>query len=608
MVTIAIIDSGINAEHPKLKNYKFKGVSISTRDGKLEIDNDISDSKGHGTAVAGIIYNSRIEADLFIVKVFLQEEMTLEPELLVSALQYIYDNVECEFILMSLGTPVLEDVDALTQICDQLSLRGTQIVSAFDNSGCLSYPACIKSVIGVDSADYIQDKGGYEIIDGDGVVDIRGKGGLHRVCWVEPPYRLMVGTSFTAAIVLTLLIPAYEAGARGKTELLDYLRANARRVISFEKETGKKSTIWRNMESVITYPFNKEIQTLLRYSAQLSYTVRHVCDEPLHGSIGKDIDKLLFGNDEKKRFIENIYEVLEYDDYDTVILGHLNELSILARKNLLEIMLLKCMEKHKRVYAFDNVNQYVDKNILDKAVSENLIFMYPECSVNLPQGRLGRLWVSSKPVIGVFGTSSRQGKFSVQLLLRQIFQEKGYQVGQLGTEPSSLLMGLEMMYPMGYDASVSYRNEQAVILLNEIMHLLERDNPDLIIVGGQSSTVSYEVNHIYDLRFFQWDFIVGTSPDLIILCVNPQDSIEYVRKTIGFLESVGHAKVISLVVFPIKLEQEWYGFSFKNKLLDAEGYEMFRQNFASSFDMPAYRLEKSEIDHMADYIIEYLSE
>jgi len=65
-----------------------------------------------------------------------------------------------------------------------------------------------------------------------------------------------------------------------------------------------------------------------------------------------------------------------------------------------------------------------------------------------------------------------------------------------------LLMGLEMMYPMRYDASVPYRNEQAVILLNEIMHLLERDNPDLIIVGGQSSTVSYEVNHILTLDFF----------------------------------------------------------------------------------------------------------
>lgn len=47
-----------------------------------------------------------------------------------------------------------------------------------------------------------------------------------------------------------------------------------------------------------------------------------------------------------------------------------------------------------------------------------------------------------------------------------------------------MLMGLEMMYPMRYDASVPYRNEQAVILLNEIMHLLERDNPDLILLEG----------------------------------------------------------------------------------------------------------------------------
>ncbi len=38
---------------------------------------------------------------------------------------------------------------------------------------------------------------------------------------------------------------------------------------------------------------------MLRYS-----TVRHGCDELLHGSIGKDIDKLLYGNDKRNRFVE----------------------------------------------------------------------------------------------------------------------------------------------------------------------------------------------------------------------------------------------------------------------------------------------------------------
>ena len=604
MISIAIIDSGVYYEHPKLKEYHFNGVSISEKDGKYVVTDDIIDRAGHGTAVTGILCQAGIEADIYIVKVYMTEEMTVEPEIMMKALEYIYENVQCEFILMSLGTPILDNAAALIDICEKLSERGTQIVSAFDNSGCLSYPACIKSVIGVDSADYIREKGAYEIINGDGVIDIRARGGLQRVCWVEPSYRLVTGTSFAAAHAMVSMVSAYEAGARNKEGLLAYLRSGAKRVIEFDKINGGRKSLF-HIAKAIVYPFNKEIQTVLRYSDQLTYSITHVCDEPLHGCVGKDADKLLFGTGSKKRTIENIYDVFEYDDFDTVIIGHLRELSMITNKPLLKNILEKCLDANKNVYSFDNVNEYHE--MVEAAAAKDLIFSSPVCSMGFPAGRLGRLWVSSKPIIGVFGTSSRQGKFSVQLLLRQIFMEKGYEIAQLGTEPASLIMGMDKIFPLGYDADLPFRNEDAVILLNEMVHEMEMQEPDVVLVGGQSCTIPYDVNHIYDLTFSQWDFIVGTNPDLIVLCVNPQDSQEYISRTIHFLESIGHARVIGLVLFPMQLEQEWYGFSFKSMRLNDDAYNAHREVLEGFFHLPVYRLCKSGITDLCAQIIESLS-
>jgi len=606
MINIAIIDSDVDVNHPKLAHHEFKGVSISLENGEIKINNDISDEVGHGTAIAGIIFNSNLNVNIYMIKIFVTAELTVEPEVLLAALKYVYENVDCQFILMSLGATVLDDIEPLKQICDRITQKGTVIISAFDNLGCLSYPACLKNVIGVDSVDYIKNNDEYEVIEGDGVIDLRAKGGIQRVCWVNPKYRLVTGTSFAAAHALTHIVRAYEEGARGKDEILKHLRTNAKRIVTFNKRMFCDNEMFLNSIKIIAvYPYNKEIQTMVRYSELMPYKITHICDEPLHGCVGNDVDKELFGIRKNERIIESINDIWSCNDFDTVIIGHLEELSLITNTDLLKKVLELCLEHHKNAYSFDDINPY--KEIVATALCKNLIFSSPTCNTQFPIGHLGRLWKSSKPVIGVFGTSSRQGKFSLQLLLRQVFLEKGYQVSQLGTEPSSLLMGLEKMYPMGYHANLPFRNEESVIMLNEIVHQMELQNPDVIIVGGQSCTIPYDVNHIYDLTFSQWDLVMGTNPDLFVLCVNPQDPYEYITRTIHFLECVGHGKVVGLVLFPVQLEQEWHGFAFKNTKLSEEDYNLCRKNISTAIGLPVYALNVCDVNKLVDQIIEILS-
>jgi len=144
-------------------------------------------------------------------------------------------------------------------------------------------------------------------------------------------------------------------------------------------------------------------------------------------------------------------------------------------------------------------------------------------------------------------------------------------------------------------------------MLNEIVHQMELQNPDVIIVGCQSCTIPYDINHIYDLTFSQWDFVMGTNPDLFVLCVNPQDSYEYITRTIHFLESVGHGKVVGLVLFPVQLEQEWHGFAFKNAKLSEEEYKLCRKNISIAIGLPVYALNVCGANKLVDQIIEILS-
>ena len=168
------------------------------------------------------------------------------------------------------------------------------------------------------------------------------------------------------------------------------------------------------------------------------------------------------------------------------------------------------------------------------------------------------LYRISRPVIGVFGTSSRQGKFTLQLKLRELFLERGYSVGQIGTEPSALLYGMDYVFPIGYNASVHIAGFDTIRYLNHIINVLcEKDN-DIILLGSQSGTVPFDTGNLVQYNIPQYEFLLGSQPDIVILCINPFDDFDYIVRTIKFIESSVDCKVLSLVVFPMTIKDDYF--------------------------------------------------
>ena len=84
MAKIVIIDSGVNRKHPKLEGAHIEGIHLWKDDeGNIQVDDDVIDEYGHGTAVANIIYRNCSQNEIVAV-LFFDRDYQTEEELLTS--------------------------------------------------------------------------------------------------------------------------------------------------------------------------------------------------------------------------------------------------------------------------------------------------------------------------------------------------------------------------------------------------------------------------------------------------------------------------------------------------------------------------------------------
>ncbi|ELP5188888.1 DUF1611 domain-containing protein, partial [Clostridium perfringens] len=214
--------------------------------------------------------------------------------------------------------------------------------------------------------------------------------------------------------------------------------------------------------------------------------------------------------------------------------------------NILNYIIENAKKYNKKIYSFQWYDEF---NQLGESLND--IVEIPIISDNqTPKRNLGKLWGISKPVLGVFGTSPKQGKFTLQLKLRKELLKRNYKVGQLGSEPASLLFGFNEVYHFGLNGN-NLHNEAMVSILNQQLKNIDSEDVDLIVVGSQSGTVPTDFRCLEKITIPQLVFLYGTNPDCIILCVNIHDDIDYIERTVKFIESSIDSKVIALVISPI---------------------------------------------------------
>lgn len=574
-IKIVVLDSGVCISHPKLSQYRIKGHNM------IDGSSDIEDYLGHGTAVSGIIKQHVPQSDMFMVKLF-NYDYSIGFEDLYMALKYIDENVAFDILNLSIGITECPEYERLESLCCHLSKKGI-IIAAFDNFGAISYPAAYSCVIGVDSNLCYANPFDYDFIDNE-IINIRAKGGNQRLLWNNPEYMIQSGSSFACAHITGIVAKIIQGKKMGLQDVLYELRQYAKAV--YKSQICKENIPEFEIKKAVCFPYNKEIDTLCRNEPLLNFELVDVYDSRYNFNCGK---KTSFG-----KIIKDIDQLDWNSDFDTVILGHTSSLDNVSKINYYKYVRELCLKNNKNIYQFDffkSQNNIYSPNIL------------PE---HIPPLNYGKLYMIGKPVVAILGTSSHQGKFTLQLALRRELISHGYVVGQLGTEPQSYLFGFDEAFPCGFGTDMNLDEQTAIGYINHLLHKIEIKNPDIILVGGQSGVIPYAMYNLGHNSPYQRELLLASSPDAIILCVNYFDDVEYIQRSIKYIESLIGNKVIALAMFPFVKAFSWSWVSSNMKFAESEALSAKMLVLENETGIKVF--SQLQVGQLYEEMIRYLSE
>ena len=560
---VGVIDSGFNAGRKNM--HVLNGTSFCN--GDAQPDSNYKDMIGHGTACIGVIHSKAPNVEFLPVKIF-ESELITAMDILCKAIYWCVKH-HCHIVNLSLGTLDESDSDILKNACDFAHKHQTFIVAATSNDGQPSIPASFPNVFGV-AGGKVNGKFDY-FYDPHEKIQFVARGDRQRLDWLGGKQIFMGGSSFAAPHIsglIALIIEKY--GGITFNDLTEILQRHSlsqcpelvdsstyamsgmprsRSDVSIRDLNKANTPGW--IEEAVVFPYNKEMHGLVRFRELLPFRITRVADVVGKRTIGKDCGEVIGGAESNLIIQQNLEDCLQYGD--TLVLGYLDEISRIKKRDVLQESLELALKHNKNVYSLSSIANKQYESISKAFEEKHLHYAAPTIDFATYETLTKTYdWrsKSQKPVVGIFGTGPQQGKFTAQLALRKQLQKIGYKVGQLGTEHQSALFDFDFTFPNGYDGhqSIQIPMDLHIPLLNSAMVGIEQSDPDIIIVGGQSGIIPhnfYEKSQSYTLPSLI--LLFGTVPDAYILLVNSIDESEFIQENIRVLESLGKGKVILLV-------------------------------------------------------------
>lgn len=576
---------------------------------------------GHACACAGIILGIVPQCSLISVPVF-DDRLTCSAGLLESAIKWCSDN-RVGLVNLSLGTTSSSVASSLRAVCVSASECDTILVAAEHNLGLESYPASFPEVIGVRGA-AIHQPGGYYYRPGE-TIECIARGDEQRLCWLNGKHVFLSGNSF-AAPHITGLIARWMQDEPGMTlaDVRQKLKENAlpepaegrargRTIVDVSaKQLTDDDLSWINR--AVVYPMNKEMHAMIRFRDLLPFEVVGVADHVGKGMVGKDVGEAIGVDEVGLEVLPRIQNLMNLEA-DTLILGYVDQLGRIQEKDLVDEYVRLAIHNGLNVFSFLPVRPESYADLYELAKEKGVRISYPDVTVEEANHALqypNQFPQVDVPVVGVFGTSSQQGKFTLQLGLRRRLLDLGYKVGQLGTEHHSRLFGMDAAFPIGYASPVRLPIRFHVPYLDyKMREVNETADPDLILVGSQSGTIPFDIIEHSTHSVTSVPFLFGTKPDACVLVVNSIDPEDYVQDTIDALRSVAKCKTIAIAMSDKEKHiRSAYGQSLVTpQALSTEEVDRHLARLERRFGLPAFCIARPEdVVRATDVVLEYFAD
>ncbi len=198
-VRVAVVDTGVEADHPVFDGRISGGVIIElndqVEDGYVTIaDNPPRDVAGHGTACAGIIHRLAPEAEIFSVRV-LGDNMRGRALTFAAGIEWAIGQ-GFQVVNMSLSTSSADLQKLFYELADEAYFKNVSLVCAVNNIPAPSYPSTFASVISV-AAHHSRDPWTY-YYNPSPPVEFGAAGIDVEVAWINKQYATNTGNSFAA--------------------------------------------------------------------------------------------------------------------------------------------------------------------------------------------------------------------------------------------------------------------------------------------------------------------------------------------------------------------------------------------------------------------------
>lgn len=224
-MTVAVIDSGVNAEHPHV-GAVAGGARIELSG---EVSEDYVDRLGHGTAVFAAIQEKAPAAQMFALRVF-TDRLRTSVRALVAAIDWAAER-QVRVVNLSLGTLREEHAAMLEEAVDRLATAGGVVVAAATADGQRWWPGSLPRALGVVADEHCPR----------GCTEVRGGKGARSGVVAAAPYprpipgvareRNLNGISFAVANVAGMVARVVEGweGPVTREVCLELLRISAGR-------------------------------------------------------------------------------------------------------------------------------------------------------------------------------------------------------------------------------------------------------------------------------------------------------------------------------------------------------------------------------------------
>ncbi len=556
VVKVAIIDSGIDISHSSI-GVIAGGVNISiNKDSHFIYSEEVADCAGHGTACAGIIRKKALDAALYSVRIF-DASLMADGRALIAAIQWCIDN-EMDVVNLSLGTTDVTFKKSLQKVCRKAVDAGVILVAAESNDGRESYPAVFPEVVGVTGGAIYEPDGFY--YRKDQRIECVARGDEQRVCWLNGKHIMTGGNSFAAPHITGIIARLLKQHPKCSVhDIRLLLKEKALRELPQDRNKSQSDPQTHRkdfqedyswIKKAVLYPYNKEMHSMVRYRDLLAFKIVGVADPFGKGMVGKDAGKVIGESQVNLRISPNIRRAMA--DADTLILGYVDQLSRIRKRDLLREYVQLSLDEGCHVFSFQALDPDFYGDLYDTAEKKGLRLAFPHIQrEELAQAiqNFNALPPVDVPVLSVMGTSSQQGKFTLQLALRRRLIQKGYKVGQIGTEHHAKLFGMDAAFPMGYASPLKLPFQHYIPYLDyKMREICQCTQPDIILTGSQSGTIPYHVQEHSTHCLSSLAFLLGVKPDACILVVNSIDAEEYIRDTIDGIRAVCKAPTILLAM------------------------------------------------------------